>query len=210
MAGFSTAVMTGFVLTLGANASFFALMTSVKSLTGFAQFLVPVLGRRIQNQKRFIIVAYVFTYMLRTCLVAVPLLLAPPLQLGASLFCIQAAQPFLGGWQASVIPANIRARYTSRQVIISAVASMVVGFLVGRYIDSFVEADKQQSFIYILASSTVIGLASSWVLQRAPAVPTAGNCCCNLLKTAGFAAPCCSMAPGSLPWEWPCRSRACL
>ena len=180
LAGFSTVVMTGFALTMGANASFFALMTSIKSLTGFAQFLVPLLGRRIQNQKRFIVVAYVLTYMLRTCLVAIPFLLVPSMQLGAlmvilaaSLFCIQAAQPFLGSWQASIIPANIRARFTSRQVIVSTLVSMVVGFSVGRYIDSFAEVDKQQSFVYLLAASTVIGLATSWVLGRAPAIPIA-------------------------------------
>ena len=62
----------------------------------------------------------------------------------------------MGSWQASIIPTNIRARYTSWQVIASTVASMVMGLLVGCYIDSFAETDKQQSFFYILAADAIV------------------------------------------------------
>ncbi len=44
MIGTGTAMLNGFALTLGATASFFALMTSINSLMGFAQLLAPRIG----------------------------------------------------------------------------------------------------------------------------------------------------------------------
>jgi MFS family permease len=174
MAGAGSTVLIGYALSLGANASFFALFASVRSLTGMAQFLSPLIGHRIRDHKRFILLCRVLACVLRAGIVAIPFFFASALQPGAllvlvsiSLFCMQAANPFYGGWQASVIPANIRARFTSRYNIVSTLVGMVVGYLVGLYIDAFTEADKQLGFTYLFSGSTVVALASIWVLRRA-------------------------------------------
>ena len=53
--GIGTAVFTGYALHLGADASYIALFTSVAYLLAVCQFIVPLLGRRLQRRKRYIV-----------------------------------------------------------------------------------------------------------------------------------------------------------
>jgi MFS family permease len=180
MIGTGTAMLNGFALTLGATASFFALMTSINSLMSFAQLLAPRIGWQVADHRRFILGCRALACLLRAGILFIPLLLPAPLHLGAlvalvsaSLFCLHASSPFYGSWQATLIPAEIRAQFTSKQVIAGSLAAMAAGLITGHYLDAFAEADKQRAFLYLFALSLGVGLLSVVALARAPYPPTA-------------------------------------
>lgn len=178
MIGTGTAMLNGFALTLGATASFFALMTSINSLMGFAQLLAPRLAWQVADHRRFILGCRGLACLLRAAVLFIPLFVPQRFQLGAlmalvsaSLLCLQSSSPFYGSWQATLIPEDMRARFTSRQVIVGTLTAMVAGLATGRYLDAFAEADKPRAFTYLFALSTVVGLASVATLARAPFPP---------------------------------------
>jgi len=178
MIGTGTAMLNGFALTLGATASFFALMTSINSLMGFAQLLAPRIGWQVTDHRRFILGCRALAVLLRTSILFIPLLVPPPYQLGtlvalvgASLICLQGSSPFYGSWQATLVPGHLRGRFTSRQTIVGTLTAMAAGLATGWYLDAFAEADKQRAFLYLFAFSMLIGLASVVVLARAPYPP---------------------------------------
>ncbi|MDP6175688.1 MAG: hypothetical protein QGF09_16115, partial [Rhodospirillales bacterium] len=53
---------------------------------------------------------------------------------GMSLFCGYSISPFYSTWIANTIPAHIRARFTSRQTIVSSIVAVAAGFLVGQFL----------------------------------------------------------------------------
>ncbi|MSR82546.1 MAG: MFS transporter [Candidatus Latescibacteria bacterium] len=178
MIGTGTAMLNGFALTLGATASFFALMTSINSLMGFAQLLAPRIGWQVADHRRFILGCRALACALRAAILFIPLLVPARFQLvalvalvGASLVCLQGSSPFYGSWQATLIPENMRARFTSRQVIVGTLTAMVAGLATGHYLDACAEADKQRAFTYLFAASLAVGLASVLTLARAPFPP---------------------------------------
>lgn len=174
MIGTSAAVFNGFALSLGASASFIALMATANALMSLAQLLAPLISSKVGNQKRFVLCCRILACLLRTCILFIPFFLPPALQPGAmmvlvsaSMFCLQAGSPFYGSWQANLIPENIRARFTSRQITVSTLTSMVAGLLVGRYIDSLDQAARQEGIMQVFALSIGIGILSVWALSRA-------------------------------------------
>ena len=178
MIGTGTAMLNGFALTLGATASFFALMTSINSLMGFAQLLAPRIGWQVADHRRFILGCRALACLLRASILFIPLVVPARFQLGAlvalvgaSLVCLQGSSPFYGSWQATLIPENMRARFTSRQVIVGTLTAMVAGLVTGHYLDAFAEMDKQRAFTYLFAASLTVGLASVLTLARAPFPP---------------------------------------
>ena len=170
LAGLGTAVMTGYALWLGADASSVALLTSIISVMALAQLLAPVIGSRFQDEKRFILIARRIAILLRGSILAIPFVIPegwrfPALVclLGASLMLIHVASPFMGSWQAHVIPRAIRARFTSKATIIGTLAAMVTGFVVGAFLDAFDDSSKQIGFTSIFAASMLLG----WICTRA-------------------------------------------
>ncbi|MCC7262314.1 MAG: MFS transporter [Candidatus Latescibacteria bacterium] len=179
MIGTGTAMLNGFALTLGATASFFALMTSINSLMGFAQLLAPRIGWQVADHRRFILACRALAVCLRASILFIPLLVPPRFQLaslvalvGASLVCLQGSSPFYGSWQATLVPEHLRGRFTSRQTIVGTLTAMAAGLATGRYLDAFAEADKPRAFTYLFALSLVVGLGSVVALARAPFPPT--------------------------------------
>ena len=179
MIGTGTAMLNGFALTLGATASFFALMTSINSLMGFAQLLAPRIGWQVADHRRFILACRVLAVCLRASILFIPLLVPPRFQLaslvalvGASLVCLQGSSPFYGSWQATLVPEHLRGRFTSRQTIVGTLTAMAAGLATGRYLDAFAEADKPRAFTYLFALSLVVGLGSVVALARAPFPPS--------------------------------------
>lgn len=173
--GIGTAVFTGFILHLGGDGSDVALFTSVAYLLAAAQLLSPIIGRRLANHKRFVITSGFGEVFFRSAVVLVPFLLAPALQLdaalvlvGLGLLCGYAISPFYSTWIANTVPETSRARFTSRQTIISTVVAMVAGFAVGRFIDLFPAADKQTGFTWVFATGLAFGWLGYVALLRAP------------------------------------------
>ena len=173
--GIGTAAFTGFALHLGADDSFIAVMTSVAQFLVVSQLLSPLLSARLGNKKRLIVGAGCCEVLFRSLPLAIPLLLAPYLQLGAlvvlvsvSLFFGYGVSPFYSAWIASTVPEKIRARFTSRQTIVSTAVAMVAGFLVGQFLDLFPEESKQQGFICVIAGGALFGWLGYLAVYRAP------------------------------------------
>ncbi|MFH1568998.1 MAG: MFS transporter [Gemmatimonadota bacterium] len=173
--GIGTAVFTGFVLHVGGDESYIALFTSIAYLLAAAQLFSPIIGRRIANQKRFVISSGFGEIAFRSCIALVPLVLAPALRLdailvlvGLGLLCGHAISPFYSTWIANTVPEHSRARFTGRQTIISTVVAMVAGFAVGRFIDVYPEDHKQTGFTIVFAAGLVFGLLGYLALSRAP------------------------------------------
>ena len=173
--GIGTAVFTGFVLHLGGDGAYVALLTSVAYLLAVAQLLSPIIGRHVASHKRFVIASGFGEILFRSSIVLVPLLLAPALHLDAvlvlvsmGLLCGYAISPFYNTWIANTVPATSRARFTSRQTIISTVVAMVAGIAVGRFIDLFPAGQKQAGFTYVYAAGLVFGWMGYLALSRAP------------------------------------------
>ncbi|MSR81838.1 MAG: MFS transporter [Candidatus Latescibacteria bacterium] len=178
--GIGNAVFTGYALYLGADESFISLITAVSYLLALTQLAAPLLGRWIQNKKRLILGFGFGEVLMRGLPAAIPFIygyfhFAPSLQLGAfmaliclSLLCGYIISPFYSTWVADTIPTDIRARFTSRQTIISTLVAMVAGFAIGQFIDFFPDADKRDGFIIVIAAGSLFGWVGYLTLWRAP------------------------------------------
>jgi MFS family permease len=173
--GIGTAVFTGYALHLGADASYVALFTSVAYFLAVGQLIVPVLGRRLRRRKRYIVSVGFAEILFRSSPALIPFLFAEHLRLeammilvGLGLLCGYSLSPFYNTWVVNAVPENIRARFTSRQTIISTLVAMFSGFAVGRFIDSFAPADKQIGFNLVFGVGALFGWLGYVALSRAP------------------------------------------
>lgn len=173
--GIGNAVFTGYALLLGADESYISLLTAVSYLLALTQLGAPLLGRWVQNKKRLILGCGFGEILLRGLPAAIPFVFAPSLQLGAfmaliclSLLCGYTLSPFYSTWVADTIPKDIRARFTSRQTILSTLVAMIAGFAIGQFIDFFPESDKLQGFIIVFAAGSLFGWLGYLTLGRAP------------------------------------------
>ena len=172
--GIGTAVFTGYALHLGADAPYISLFTAVAYLLATVQLLMPVLGRYLRRKRTIISVGMV-EIALRSSPPLVPLLFAPRLQLealmvlvGLGLLCGYSLSPFYNTWVASAVPGNIRARFTSRQTIVSTLVAMLAGIGIGRFIDAFEGGDKQIGFDIVFSVGAIFGCLGYARLSRAP------------------------------------------
>jgi len=173
--GIGTAVFTGYALHLGADAAYVALFTSVAYLLAVGQLIVPILGRRLRRRKRYIVSVGFVEILFRSSPALIPFLFAEYLRLEAmmvfvslGLLCGYSLSPFYNTWVVNAVPENIRARFTSRQTIISTIVAMVSGFAVGRFIDSFAPTEKQIGFNLVFGVGALFGLLGYLSLSRTP------------------------------------------
>ncbi len=173
--GIGTAVFTGYALLLGADESYIALLTAVSYLLALMQVGSPLLGSKISDKKRFIIGFGTLEILFRGLLVAIPFVFSPSLHLSALIALVSlgllsgyALSPFLNTWIANTIPKDIRARFTSRQTIISTLVAMAAGFAIGQFIDFFPESDKLQGFTIVFIAGSLFGWLGYLSLGRAP------------------------------------------
>jgi MFS family permease len=176
--GIGTAVFTGFALHLGADESFIALFTSMAYFLAFTQLFSSLYTTRLRQPKRFILGAGFTEILLRGAPLLVPFVLAAHLQLSAltvlvalSLLCGYSISPLYSTWVANTVPEHIRARFTSRQTIVSTMAALVSGFLLGQFVDFFPADEKGTAFTWVMAGCTLFGLAGYMALGRAPYPP---------------------------------------
>ena len=172
--GVGTAVFTGYALTLGADASFIALLTSLAFLLATIQLVSPLIGQRLNSTKNFILSLGVVEVGLRATIILIPALFVPAHYLNAfviivavSWLCGYIVSPLHTTWIANTVPTNIRARFTSRQTTVSTVVAVASGFLIGQYLDLFPEGDKT-GFFGVFAIGATFGLLGYAVLSRAP------------------------------------------
>ena len=172
--GIGTAVFTGFALHLGADESFVALFTSMAYFLAFTQLFSSLYTARLRRPKRFILTAGFSEILLRGAPLLIPFFLAAHLQLGAftvlvalSLLCGYSISPLYSAWVANTVPEQTRARFTSRQTIVSTLTALVSGFLLGQFVDFFPADSKGAAFTWVMAGCTLFGLAGYAALGRA-------------------------------------------
>jgi len=173
--GLGTAAFTGFALHLGADESFIALFTSAAYFLALTQLLAPFLSTHIRDKKRFVIGAGCMEIILRGLPLTIPFLVPEPYRLIAlvamvclSLFSGYSISPFYSTWIANTVPENIRARFSSRQTIVSTIVAMVAGFAIGQFLDLFPTGDKERGFVWVFAIGSLFGLLGYLNLYRAP------------------------------------------
>lgn len=176
--GIGTAVFTGFALHLGADESFVALFTSMAYFLAFTQLFSSLYTARLRRPKRFIMAAGFSEILLRGAPLLIPFFIAAHLQLSAftllvalSLLCGYSISPLYSAWVANTIPEQTRARFTSRQTIVSTLAALVSGFVLGQFVDFFPDDSKGLAFTWVMAGCTLFGLAGYAALGRAPYPP---------------------------------------
>lgn len=173
--GIGTAVFTGYALHLGADESLIALLTSVAYFLALSQLLSPLLSSRLRNRKRFILACGFLEILFRGLLVAIPFLIPVPFHVSAliglislGLLCGYSISPFYSTWIANTVPENTRARFTSRQTIVSTIVAMIAGFAIGQFVDLFPEGGKEHAFYWVFGVGTVFGWLGYLALSRAP------------------------------------------
>ncbi len=169
--GLGTAAFTGFALYLGADGAFIALFTSAAYFLALTQLLVPLLSARVRDKKRFVIATGYVEIAFRGLPLTIPFLVPEQYRLPAlvamvclSLFCGYTISPFYSTWIANAVPENIRARFASRQTIVSTIVAMVAGFAIGQFLDLF----PGRGFGWVFAAGTLFGFLGYSNLIRAP------------------------------------------
>ena len=170
--GLGTAAFTGFALYLGADGAFIAFFTSAAYFLALTQLLAPLLSAHVRNKKRFVVVGGYVEIAFRGLPLVIPLLVPEQYRLAAlvgmvclSLFGGYAISPFYSTWIANAVPENIRARFASRQTIVSTIVAMIAGFAIGQFLDLFPEGG---GFVWVFAAGTLFGFLGYSNLLRAP------------------------------------------
>ncbi|MBT5875256.1 MAG: hypothetical protein HOH43_17685, partial [Candidatus Latescibacteria bacterium] len=142
MLGIGTVVFTGFVLSIGGEASDIAFFTSIAYIVAPIQLIASLGSRWIRNKKRWVAFNGLFEALFRGILIAIPFLFVPALHLKVLSICLALGliagylyTPFYSGWLADTVPSTIRARFTSRQTIVSQVCGVVAGISAGWFVD---------------------------------------------------------------------------
>ena len=169
--GLGTAAFTGFALYLGADGAFIALFTSAAYFLALTQLLAPLLSARIRDKKRFVVVGGYVEIAFRGLPLIIPLFVPEQYRLPAlvamvclSMFSGYAISPFYSTWIANAVPENIRARFASRQTIVSTIVAMIVGFAIGQFLDFF----PGGGFVWVFAAGSLFGFLGYSNLLRAP------------------------------------------
>ena len=169
--GLGTAAFTGFALYLGADGAFIALFTSAAYFLALTQLLAPLLSARVRDKKRFVVVGGYVEIVFRGLPLIIPLFVPEQYRLPAlvamvclSMFSGYAISPFYSTWIANAVPENIRARFASRQTIVSTIVAMIAGFAIGQFLDFF----PGGGFVWVFAAGSLFGFLGYLNLLRAP------------------------------------------
>ncbi|MCY3789713.1 MAG: MFS transporter [Gemmatimonadetes bacterium] len=169
--GLGTAAFTGFALYLGADGAFIALFTSAAYFLALTQLLAPLLSARVRDKKRFVVFGGYVEIVFRGLPLIIPLFVPEQYRLPAlvamvclSMFSGYAISPFYSTWIANAVPENIRARFASRQTIVSTIVAMIAGFAIGQFLDFF----PGGGFVWVFAAGSLFGFLGYLNLLRAP------------------------------------------
>ena len=170
--GLGTAAFTGFALYLGADGAFIALFTSAAYFLALTQLLAPLLSARVRDKKRFVVFGGYVEIAFRGLPLIIPLFVPEQYRLPAlvamvclSMFSGYAISPFYSTWIANAVPENIRARFASRQTIVSTIVAMIAGFAIGQFLDLFPDGG---GFVWVFAAGSLFGFLGYLNLLRAP------------------------------------------
>lgn len=136
-------IFTGYVLWLGLDKAQIAVLASVAALAGLVQPFSLLLTSHVRRRRRFIVTVGFMEIGLVMSVGAIPLLVPPGLRMAALLAAVllgttmgNVASPILNGWLSTLVPEDIRARYLSRRMTVVYLASIVVAYGAGRFLDT--------------------------------------------------------------------------
>jgi MFS family permease len=174
MVGIGTAVFTGYALWLGATESEVAYFVSIAYFTSLAQIVSSVFVTRIKNKRAFIFTIGFVEILLRSSLVLIPLFLDSGriftlgVLLAMGLTCGQLISPIFSEWLSTTIPADIRGRFTGRQMIAQLATGIIASYVVGWYLDLFSESERYTGFLTVFISAIILGAGGYLNLMRVP------------------------------------------
>jgi MFS family permease len=175
MVSLQTAIFTGFVLSLGASESTIAHFISIGSFASLAQILSSaLLAHRIKRKKAFVIAMGCLHTLFRFSIVLVPFITAShqvsliSILIGLGMVSWHLAGPIFSGWNAHIIPEDIRARFIGRQTMAHLLVGIVASYAAGWYLDLFDDTTKYTAFFAIFLVATLIGLGGFLNLSRVP------------------------------------------
>lgn len=135
-------IFTGFALWLKLTEAHIATLASVAALAGLIQPFSVLLSSRVRDKKRFIIAVGFLEITLVMSVVTIPLFVPSGIRMPVLMAMVllgtmmgHTASPIFSGWFATLIPENIRARYLSKRMIVVTIASIVVGYGAGKFLD---------------------------------------------------------------------------
>lgn len=175
--GLGTAVFTGYALWLGATEAHIAYFVSIASFTSLAQVISSAVGTRFRSKKRFLFAAGMLEMLARFGVVLIPYTETehPAVWMGAllgiGLLFGHLVSPTYNGWLASVIPEDMRGRFTARKTNAHTIAGILSGYGAGLLLDHFeATGDPHGGFLILFGLATVLGVAGYIRLMTVPYV----------------------------------------
>lgn len=181
-AGIGTAIFTGYALWLGASESDIALLVSLASFTSLVQPFSVILSSRAEHKKRFVLAFGFFEIFFRFAVIGIPLLFPRSIWIPMMMILVAmglisgyALSPLFNSWLASTIPEPIRARYTSKRIVIRTLVAIVIGYVLGQFMDLFPGSEQYTGFRWAFLFGLVTGYGGYLMLLRAPFPRTEEN-----------------------------------
>lgn len=180
--GIGGAIFTGYALWLGIKESHIAFIASIASAASLAQLFSSLVAPHIRRRKVFVVVAGCLETFFRFSVILIPLwvpsqgrLWTVMVLLALGLLCGHTVSPLYSSWLATTIPAQIRARFLSKQTIVTTLVAMGTGYLLGQFLDLFPEEQRYRAFSYVFLFGLVTGAGGYLALLRAPFPPEMSN-----------------------------------
>ena len=174
IAALGSTIYTGLALYMGLGSAQIAFMFTAVAAAGLVFMVSQAVISRVKHQKRFLLGCGVVEVLL-ACAPPLIVVVFPGNQgrfvsllvlavVASSLANLRS--PLHTSWLSHFLPEPIRARFIGRQSIYATVASMLVGFVVGRFVDT--TGRTMVSFAVPYAVALVFGLGVYVILSRLP------------------------------------------
>lgn len=165
-------VFTGLALYLGANTTQIGFLAALPALANLIQVGASFLGRRIENQERYVLI----TGSLHQCIwagaVLVPLWVPKELwipvfgtMIGIASIFASLSSPAFNAWFAEIVPGSVRASYISRRSAVIAFLGMLGGIGAGRFLDL---VPGYRGFAILFGLALFFGLMGKAMLLKVP------------------------------------------
>ncbi|MBM3264871.1 MAG: MFS transporter, partial [candidate division Zixibacteria bacterium] len=152
-----------------------AFYNAIAYLVAPTQYFISIFGRWIPNKKAWIALMGFFEAFFRCLIITIPFLFVETVHLkiltiflSLGLIAGYLYSPLYNGWLASTVPTAMRARFTSRQTIVSTLAGLIASVAAGGFVDQYAEGQQLPAFITVFIFGTVAGLLGYALVYRAP------------------------------------------
>jgi MFS family permease len=172
----SGTILIGFALWLGATPFHIGLLTSLPAFAALAQLLAPYFTERQGQRKRLMMVMAGGQRVLWLAVAALPFLVLPSGTGIALLIAVVTIAAMLGAvgavpwlsWMADLVPKEMRGRYFASRNLIMGTVGLILGPLVGLFLDlwqGWAGNDSPVRFVIIFTAGAVVGLLAVWLLR---------------------------------------------